>query len=109
VSEESVRLIDLNPAWVDAAKGPGVTNGTQPQNVRRGIGLQFDCPCGCGLRAGVEFTVAVDGLPWRHTMWERKGDTFETLTVRPSIGIDKLDGRGFHYHGWLRDGVFVPA
>lgn len=112
-----MRLIDLNPAW----------GGGHPD--RQGIGLWFDCPGTCcadkaaigrdadgkainfdpeegktkKMRLFVHFANPVDGGPQfgtRGTFWQRTGDTFETLTLFPSV-----DASGFgHWHGWIQGG-----
>jgi len=116
-----MRLTDLNPRWVGAG-GEGIRepgpdpcqhctdatraacrecHGTGQQYVqareRHGIGISFDCPCGCDDRAFVAFKQPLDGGPPidgdRHT-WDRTGDTFEALQLRPSI--QRIGGCGWH-------------
>lgn len=61
-------------------------------------GVLFDCPCGaCSKKVGVTFQ------PVQPTGWDRSGDTFETLTVSPSLLL-----RG-HWHGWLKDGLVTSC
>jgi hypothetical protein len=102
------RLVDLNPRWVGAG-GEGITlsNG-QPAPERHGVAITFDCPCGCDVRAQIEFTIATDGKPWRDDAWTRTGDTFETLTLRPSIHRPARYG-GCGWHGWLTNGELIPC
>lgn len=96
------KLVDLHPAW-----GGGVFDGV----ARRGISLQFACPClaeSCPWGTiSVWFANALDGLPTLvggpRTRWQRTGDTFETLTLSPSIHCVG------HWHGWLKDGVLVSC
>lgn len=57
--------------------------------------LQFLCPCGCGIVAGIK--VAGEGA------WQWNG-SLDKPTATPSILID----RG-HWHGYLTDGVFVSC
>lgn len=80
-----MRLSELNPEWVNQHDGS------------RGIGIELDCPCGkCGFRLVVLFEVALDGkpVPGNHAArWGRTGDTFETLTLSPSIQRVRLDRR----------------
>jgi hypothetical protein len=69
------RLIDCNPRWVD-----NVSDVT--------CYLNFLCPEGhedCSHT--IPFTPALDGTSQTSVMaqWERRGDTFETLTLTPSI------------------------
>lgn len=101
-----MKLVELNPRWIGAG-GDGVfTRGPNgelvPAEERCGVGLTFDCPCGCGTRAAAEFTVALDGKQWRADGWERTGDTFETLTLRPSL--QRAEPDGCRWHGFITDG-----
>lgn len=78
VSARRTRLVDCNPRWV--------TDGG-----RDGCGLIFECPEGHeDCRHAIPFTPALDGTEhasWQRNraVWQRSGDTFETLTLSPSI------------------------
>ena len=66
------------------------------------IGLQFGCPCGCGVAYGASF---VPPHGWKLT------GTHEKPTVEPSLGCYPSSGNGtsdgtFHWHGYLRAGIF---
>lgn len=100
-------MIELNPRWV----GTG-----QPGNGLIIHGITFDCPHCRTQRLGVVFKNAIDPEGWiergvtRHhdkNEWDRTGDTFETLTLSPSI--DTQSGVEFegHWHGFIRDGNVV--
>jgi hypothetical protein len=71
------RLVDCNPKW-------GVRDGLQRY-------IRFDCPEGHkDCFHVVPFTPALDGTvvtsPQQNgAIWERWGNTFETLTLTPSI------------------------
>lgn len=69
-------LVDCNPRW-------GSDSGEND------CWITFDCPEGHeGCRHTISFTPALDGTEIPdpgHARWERKGDTFETLTLTPSI------------------------
>lgn len=105
-----VRLRDLEPAWIATAG-------------RHGMGISFLCPVhggnganGMACYLGVWFENPVDGGPaykpgepfQRRTryncftagepLWRRTGETFDTLTLEPSI-----DAEG-HWHGYIRAG-----
>jgi Family of unknown function (DUF6527) len=75
------QLIDCNPRWVNWTGREG-----DPVDA-----IHFDCPeghVGCGIT--IPFTPALDGssqpVKQRNgAQWERTGDTFETLTLSPSI------------------------
>jgi hypothetical protein len=100
-----LRLIDLNPRWfVDADIVIGGVN--RHFDNRHGMGITFDCPC-CGgqTRLGVWIANPVDGGPPTDDAdvshrWQRTGETFETLTLQPSIDAS---GAG-HWHGYITAG-----
>jgi len=99
-----MRLIDLNPAWVGYG-GEGVTHDGQPVPRRERVGLWFDCPCGNGEKVALMFRNPPDGGPaMQGNTWERTGNTFETLTLKPSI--QRSDPNGCRWHGFLTDGAF---
>lgn len=93
-----MNLVDLDPRFVGAG-GEGVSNADgSPIPERHGVGLSFDCPCGCGDRVYVDFSNPVDGgLPvqksGKHT-WVRDGEDFATMKLSPSIL--RMDGCGWH-------------
>lgn len=102
-----MRLSDLNPRWFTLA------GWASPS--RFAIGLTFQCPHCASERLGVLFDRPVDpdGIGPTTTydpalyatanhmhVWKRSGDTFETLTLTPSI-----DGSGAgHWHGFITNG-----
>jgi hypothetical protein len=97
-----MRLADLEPGWVGAG-GEGVTRNGQPVPARHGVGLGFNCPCGCGDRCYVGFENPLDGKPYNDDgapKWLRTGDTFDTLTLAPSI--QRLSG--CRWHGFIEAG-----
>lgn len=101
-----MKLTDLNPKFVGAG-GDGITDSAgNPVPKRSGVGIGFDCPCGSSecLRVYIGFTNPLDGQgPYTQSpRWDRTGDTFETLTLSPSI--QRLDN--CKWHGYLRNGVF---
>ena len=100
-----IKLTSLNPGFVDAG-GEGVSDKDgNPVPKREGVGISFDCPCGCGDRTYTPFENPLDGGPSRaggHPAWQRTGDTFETLTLKPSI----LRTLGCKWHGYLTNGEF---
>ena len=101
-----MRLIELNPNWVGAG-GEGVSLHGKPMPERTGVAVSFDCPCGCDTRAVIEFTVAIDGGAWSDKGWARTGDTFDTLTLSPSILRAEPDG--CKWHGWIRNGEVIAC
>lgn len=101
-----MKLTDLHPEWM-AAGGSGISNadGT-PAVERHGVGVLLDCPCGCDRQLYVPFANPLDGGPSvndGHATWQRTGETFETLTLTPSILRMKEKG-GCGWHGFITDG-----
>lgn len=87
-----MKLSELNPRWV-------VIEQTQ-----HGMGLSFRCPH-CDIRIAVWFKNPIDGSPPADITkvpnpcrWERQGDTFDTLTLTPSVDVSG------HWHGHIRNG-----
>jgi hypothetical protein len=88
-----MKLVDLNPQFLDSSDGA------------RGVGVAFDCPCGNHdeeHRCYVPFDIALDGTrAYMHERnWQRTGETFETLTLTPSI--QRLEA--CRWHGFITDG-----
>lgn len=99
-----MKLTDLNPRWIGAG-GEGISRADgSPAPKREGVGIMFDCPCGTPEEVVyVDIDPPMDGgEPLREPrhMWKRQGDTFETLTLTPSIL--KLDG--CKWHGFVTNG-----
>lgn len=107
-----MKLTELNPWWVGAG-GSGVSDAHgNPVPERQGVGISCDCPCGkCGRRLYVPFHNPLDGGSSYDTRpdggWERAGDTFETLTLTPSI--QRMDPDGCRWHGFITNGEIVNA
>lgn len=105
-----MRLTELKPAFVGAG-GPGISNSDgSPVPERTGIGLIFDCPCGkCNTRAFVAFENPLDGgvphISKGQPTWQRIGDTFDTITLEPSI----LRVGGCGWHGYIRNGEIIQC
>lgn len=81
MSERKHRLVDCEPHWVQYTGKDGPVDA-----------VYFDCPEGHDdCRNVIPFTPALDGTPRtreeqrNHAQWQRTGDTFETLTLSPSI------------------------
>ena len=96
-----MKLINLNPCFVSQG-GAGITNAKtgEPVPEQKGVSIGFDCPCGkCGQRAYLPFANPISGGEYSaggHPTWQRTGETFETLTLRPSI--QRMGGCGWHGH-----------
>lgn len=83
MSTRRTRLVDCNPRWVSGRYAG------QDDDVA--CGIHFDCPEGHdGCSHAIPFTPRLDGSPatsWYTSLaiWQRTGDTFETLSLSPSI------------------------
>jgi hypothetical protein len=104
-----MKLVDLSPSFYGAG-GAGITQGGKPAPKRHGVGLVFDCPCGCDVQCAVPFANPLGGrVPVQGDHgWQRIGDTFESLTLRPSILRSKHKG-GCGWHGFITNGEIVTA
>jgi len=97
-----MRLVDLDPRWgVDRAD---VVIGGERRYVpdRAGMGITFWCPHCRATRLAVWFVNPVDGRPphaAKH-LWTRAGESFETLTLTPSIDASESG----HWHGFITNG-----
>lgn len=96
-----MRLSDLAPKWLTFLNlGDGV-------DFR--LGLTFLCPHCKVQRIGVMFDPPIDpagwlakGILWQKPslFWNRTGDTFDTLTLTPSIDVSQFG----HWHGSIVNG-----
>lgn len=111
----SMKLTDLNPRWCGAG-GPGIfnrdpqTGNLTPAPKRDGVGLILSCPCGSTdcQDAYIPFSNPLDGGPAVEVhapTWEREGDDFTNLTLRPSI--QRM--QGCRWHGWITNGEIIKA
>ncbi len=106
-----MKVKDLDPHWVGAGGEDISDKDGNPVPERHGVGMSFDCPCGCGSRGYVDFTNPLDGGPphrGNDHHWQRTGDDFETITLAPSILRIRGAG-GCGWHGWFRNGEVVQA
>lgn len=126
-----MRLVDLHPKFIGSG-GEGVSQPSdqpclaclgkgcpdchqtgkeyEPAPRREGVGVCFDCPCGNvdqGHQCFVPFANPLDGGPPIDPPrgWQREGDTFDTLTLSPSI----LRVGGCGWHGFIRNGEVINA
>ena len=92
-----MRLAILNPHWTTTTEG------------RQGMGIMFDCPHCWSQKLGVWFANPLDGgIPAGPECaptprWHREGDTFETLTLSPSVDASAVG----HWHGFITNGEIV--
>ena len=88
---ERIRLVDLAPRW------------WTERHDRRGMGVSFLCPHCRQSRIVVAFDNPLDGGPptsLSKVHHQRAGETFDDLTIRPSIDHST---RG-HWHGHVTSG-----
>lgn len=107
-----MKLTELNPSWLGHG-GEGVTNSIthEPIPYTHGAGISFDCPCGCGKKIAVMFNNPLDGnkISNRNAYWNRSGDTFETLTLTPSILNRNIEDNTEHWHGFITNGEIITV
>ena len=106
-----MRLVDLEPEFLSMG-GEGVTNSAtgEPVPKTHGVGVLFNCPCGNheeDHRCYVPFANPIGPGPGRDgdRGWKRTGETFETLTLTPSIL--RLGGCG--WHGFITNGEVITV
>jgi hypothetical protein len=105
-----MKLTDLNPEFVGHGGDEMSDLQGNPIPRREGVAISFDCPCGgvwCGQRPMIFLNPPMDGgatLPGT-TTWKRTGDTFETMTLAPSI--QRMSS--CRWHGFITDGEIVNA
>lgn len=92
-----VRLAELEPHWVSVGGGN-----------RHGMGISFNCPHCDTVRLAVWFSNPIDGgAPYTRTnggpvtLWNREGDTFDMLSVHPSVDASEHG----HWHGYIACGL----
>lgn len=65
------------------------------------FGLQYMCPCGCGVEGYLGFRPQPNS-----PMWNWNGD-LERPTLTPSV--HHLMGGKTHWHGWLTAGMWLSV
>lgn len=97
-----MKLTDLDPRW--ACDADIVIGGTKRHfEGRTGMAVSFDCPHCRNTRLAVWFANPIDGLPPTDDaehLWRRTGETFEALTLTPSVDASKHG----HWHGFITNG-----
>ncbi len=104
---DATPLASFQPRWLVDADG------------RRGMGMSLLCPLCRQERIAVWFKNPVDGgapISGKEFLWERNGDDFNSLTLRPSIDAS-VPGAipcsnppqpnqfwGSHWHGCITNG-----
>lgn len=100
-----MKLVDLNARFTIDGDG-------------RRVGVRFACPMCLGTPhknaagydlcsgiSGVPFSNPLDGAPLDPRGWQRTGETIATLTLYPSIWVNKGEGpTRCEWHGWVKNG-----
>jgi hypothetical protein len=103
-----MRLTELKPRWTTfshAADGIDVTTGITflcPHCLTQRLGIAFRPPIDkVGLMASLGIEAPYPDAP----IWDRQGDTFENLTLNPSINAEnnRIDFPN-HWHGFITNG-----
>ena len=105
-----MKLTDLNPQFLGAG-GDGISNADgSPAPERHGIGVMLECPCGApDSPLFVPFANPLDGGPQHGPQgWKRTGDTFETLTLTPSI-LRTGSLCECKWHGYITNGEIITV
>jgi hypothetical protein len=105
-----MRLLSLAPKFFGTLGGLSDRDGN-PVKMRTGLGISFNCPCGCDSRCAIPFSNPIDGGPSTTTHagggWQRTGETFDDLTLEPSI--HRVGGCPKSWHGWIRNGEVITC
>ena len=108
-----MKLTDLQPRFYSHG-GEGISDASgNPVPERVGMGLIFSCPCGCPSDVAVPFSNPLDGKPSGRECgpaWERTGETFDTMTLAPSIlrvHPERYGCKG--WHGFVRNGEIITV
>ena len=103
-----MKLTDLNPEWLGTG-GTGITEIATglPIPRREGTHISFDCPCGCPHTVTVPLANPLGGGPdVSGRGWQRSGETFDTLTLTPSI---QRISPCSNWHGFVTNGEIVTC
>jgi hypothetical protein len=102
VENNQCKLVDLDPRWVGFYDDDNL--------ILSLIGVTFLCPICKDTKLSVFFRNPIEKInsykfnldyAKEHTLWDRDGETFEHLTLRPSIDAS----REGHWHGFISNGV----
>lgn len=105
-----MKFTELNPQWVGTG-GEGITDKDgNPVPYREKVAIIFKCPCGSEKCGDCCISVANPpdgkGPMDRSALWKMTGDSFENLTLTPSI--QRL-GNTCHWHGFITNGEVVTV
>jgi hypothetical protein len=98
-----MRLAELNPKWSITNEYWHYDDALKTNPKRHGQGITFVCPVCKNHRVAVWFKNPIDGIeqaPGLSPLWNRNGDTFENLTINPSVDLRIASC----WHGFVRSG-----
>lgn len=102
------RLVDADPRFYDWKPDRALNPHLAHRPDRTGVGVLFCCPIHPDCWVQVQFNNALDGgamFDPSAPAWDRTGDSFETMTLAPSIRV--VGGpNGCEWHGFIRAGRF---
>ncbi len=116
-----MKLVDLHPQFLSTG-GEGITDARTGETlpVTEGVGIVFDCPCGNfdeEHRCYVPFSNPIGPGPLgAQRGGPRTGETFEPLTLTPSIFRLSAECQGAAlsegqlpagWHGYVTDGQII--
>ena len=105
-----MKLTELNPRWVIGDRYD-TQDGTQHFDLsgRHGMGISFKCPVHKEHRLVVFFENPLDGLPAQYgkNLWKRDGNSFDTITLTPSIDASGNVMWPDCWHGFIKHGDVV--
>ncbi len=108
------RLIELDPQWTISSSFIATDGSVQDYHGRKGMGVTFRCPIHDDCYwFWIPFENPIDGGPKgtkgqgknKNKFWQRTGETFETLTLVPSIKFPEEGPE--HWHGYITNGEVV--
>lgn len=68
------------------------------------MSIKHACPCGCGGNGWMPFEAY--GFKEFWSPQPKAGDDLTKMTLTPSIGFRRQPDGSFHWHGYLRNGIF---
>lgn len=103
-------LIEDELKYEHAKEIPGSFFYYRTDGFGLGAGMIISCPCGCKKLVSLNFDPEQANRP----CWKMSGSQ-EVPTLTPSVGIYPWDGEtdvesdGYHWHGWLRGGMWISV
>jgi hypothetical protein len=107
-----MKLTELAPEWIGSGGDRVFSSATGlPIPRREQTALWFEyCPCGCGRSFCIHIENPPDGLGPSNPggpSWHCTGDSFDNLTLAPSI--QRADPDGCRWHGFITNGEVLTC